>query len=273
MPPPLRKINALARPETAKALQNLQNLLYTQALTDAEFQAAKDKLLGGPERNAAGTPAGWYDDGSGRRRWWDGSRWTDHVQGDEYADGTKPVLAVESEIAGRRAVVQIFSDRIEWVSRTGVSAGKITAGVLTAGVSLAATGVGKGSYGAGGIAGAETIWMSAITRIASARSGNRTVVSITTMGGVLPVRLAHHDATRVTQTLNVLVANAAREATHGSPVYVNVTAPPAGAAPVPAEPNAIPDSIAHLSQLAQLHQAGALSDAEFVAAKAKVLGI
>ena len=41
------QINALARPETAKALQNLQNLLYTQALTDAEFQAAKDKLLGG----------------------------------------------------------------------------------------------------------------------------------------------------------------------------------------------------------------------------------
>lgn len=24
-----------------------------------------------------GTPAGWYDDGSGRQRWWDGERWTD----------------------------------------------------------------------------------------------------------------------------------------------------------------------------------------------------
>lgn len=23
-------------------------------------------------------PAGWYDDGSGRRRWWDGGQWTDH---------------------------------------------------------------------------------------------------------------------------------------------------------------------------------------------------
>lgn len=24
------------------------------------------------------TPAGWYDDGSGRQRWWDGVRWTEH---------------------------------------------------------------------------------------------------------------------------------------------------------------------------------------------------
>lgn len=31
------------------------------------------------------TPAGWYDDGSGRQRWWDGGRWTEHfapAQGD-----------------------------------------------------------------------------------------------------------------------------------------------------------------------------------------------
>ncbi|BDZ39591.1 DUF2510 domain-containing protein [Microbacterium suwonense] len=24
------------------------------------------------------TPAGWYDDGSGRQRWWDGTQWTDN---------------------------------------------------------------------------------------------------------------------------------------------------------------------------------------------------
>ena len=24
------------------------------------------------------TPAGWYDDGSGRQRWWDGGQWTEH---------------------------------------------------------------------------------------------------------------------------------------------------------------------------------------------------
>ena len=26
------------------------------------------------------TPAGWYDDGSGRKRWWDGTQWTEHLE-------------------------------------------------------------------------------------------------------------------------------------------------------------------------------------------------
>lgn len=267
------QINALASPETARALQNLQNLLYTQALTDAEFQAAKDKLLGNSKREVASTPAGWYDDGSGRQRWWDGQRWTDHVQVDEYAVGEKPLLAVESEIAGRRATVAVFSDRVEWASRVGISAGKITAGVLTAGASLAVTGVGKGSYGAGGPVGAETILMTAITRVASERNGNRTVVSITTSGGVIPIRLTHQNAMAVTQTLNVLVANAARQSAPGAPVVVHVTAPSVSAAPAPATLTPTPDPTAQISHLAQLHQAGVLSAAEFVAAKAKVLGL
>lgn len=28
-------------------------------------------------------PAGWYDDGSGRQRWWDGQDWTEHYQGSQ----------------------------------------------------------------------------------------------------------------------------------------------------------------------------------------------
>lgn len=28
----------------------------------------------------ADTPAGWYDDGSGTQRWWDGQQWTQNVQ-------------------------------------------------------------------------------------------------------------------------------------------------------------------------------------------------
>lgn len=39
------QINAIADPQTAKALQNLQKLLYTQELTEDEYQAAKDRLF------------------------------------------------------------------------------------------------------------------------------------------------------------------------------------------------------------------------------------
>ncbi len=40
------QIQAVANPETARALQNLQNLLYTHAISDSEYQAAKDRLIG-----------------------------------------------------------------------------------------------------------------------------------------------------------------------------------------------------------------------------------
>ncbi|MFD5224379.1 DUF2510 domain-containing protein [Microbacterium sp. NPDC058342] len=37
------------------------------------------------------TPAGWYDDGSGRQRWWDGEQWTErYADGDATAAGSAP---------------------------------------------------------------------------------------------------------------------------------------------------------------------------------------
>ena len=51
------------------------------------------------------------------------------------------------------------------------------------------------------------------------------------------------------------------------PVYEQ--APPAPAAPAPAAGG---DSVGQLKELADLHQSGALSDEEFAAAKAKLLG-
>ncbi len=67
----------MSNQETAQALQNLHDLRSAQVLNEAEFQTAKAKLLGHPR---ASTPAGWYDDGSGRKRWWDGQQWTGHFQ-------------------------------------------------------------------------------------------------------------------------------------------------------------------------------------------------
>ena len=47
---------------------------------------------------------------------------------------------------------------------------------------------------------------------------------------------------------------------------------PPPAPPPPAEPTE-PDPMAQVSELAKLHEAGALTDEEFAAAKAKALGI
>lgn len=40
------------------------------------------------------TPAGWYDDGSGRQRWWDGQQWTEHFAPDTAgsASSEAPIL-------------------------------------------------------------------------------------------------------------------------------------------------------------------------------------
>jgi hypothetical protein len=39
------------------------------------------------------TPAGWYDDGSGNRRWWDGVQWTEHVVTGQPAPGNESTAA------------------------------------------------------------------------------------------------------------------------------------------------------------------------------------
>ncbi|HWS50027.1 MAG TPA: DUF2510 domain-containing protein [Microbacterium sp.] len=44
------------------------------------------------------TPAGWYDDGSGRQRWWDGQQWTEH-----FAPEAETPAAPEAPAAGSDA--------------------------------------------------------------------------------------------------------------------------------------------------------------------------
>jgi hypothetical protein len=73
-------------------------------------------------------------------------------------------------------------------------------------------------------------------------------------------------------------ATAAYAATQAGPAPGGAPSaqPPQYAPPPPpptAEADAGPDSAAELEKLAQLHTSGALSDTEFTAAKAKILGL
>lgn len=66
--------------------------LTTQSPTEKD---ARERLMT--------TPAGWYDDGSGNRRWWDGLRWTEHVVTGHPAAVTEPEVttstAEEAQVA------------------------------------------------------------------------------------------------------------------------------------------------------------------------------
>lgn len=50
------QIKALSDPQTAKALQELQKLLYTRTLTEEEFQSAKDALLADYSNRSRSSP-------------------------------------------------------------------------------------------------------------------------------------------------------------------------------------------------------------------------
>ena len=71
------------------------------------------------------TPAGWYDDGSGRRRWWDGSVWTD-----EFLETEPPAPTAAAEPA-RRSKVPLIAGLAVAVLTLG-AAGAAVAVVLTA---------------------------------------------------------------------------------------------------------------------------------------------
>ncbi|MDA3803650.1 MULTISPECIES: DUF2510 domain-containing protein [unclassified Clavibacter] len=54
---------------------------------------------------AAETQAGWYDDGSGTTRWWDGTRWTETVQPPPppgYAEAAVPASVATASVGSHK---------------------------------------------------------------------------------------------------------------------------------------------------------------------------
>lgn len=85
-------------------------------------------------------PPGWYDDGSGRQRWWDGIRWTDHygqiVPAVGYAPAATGYVSPKS-----RTVASILGfflggigvDRF-YLGNVGMGVAKLFVGWLTLGI-------------------------------------------------------------------------------------------------------------------------------------------
>ena len=220
--------------------------------------------------------AGWYDDGSGRQRWWDGAQWTEHYLDEQASQEVveQPILAFASLVSGVQAHVSIYGDRIELVNTSGgVSAGKVTAGILTMGLSLAATGVGKDGYRAAKSNDVSILRMTDVTGITSRKEGKIVVVGVSTPSAVIAMNLQKKDAEQVVRTLDSLVTNAKAAAAAAAVPAMNIQLNTQAAATPAVSSATVDDTSSQLIRLAELHAQGVLSAEEFTAAKARVLGI
>jgi Short C-terminal domain len=154
-----------------------------------------------------------------------------------------PLMQFTSHTDGKNAKVEIYRDRIEW-SRKGLKApGGVTGVVLTGGLSLALP----------GRRDTNMIPIRQIQGVTTHRAGfSFTTVRVATAGDVTEFRVSKREAEQVKATLVQLMTQ-------------------------PASPAAAPGGFGHsladeLRILAELRDAGVLTDAEFAAQKARLMG-
>ncbi|MFB7075803.1 SHOCT domain-containing protein, partial [Streptomyces sp. NPDC056290] len=152
-----------------------------------------------------------------------------------------------------------YHDRVEWARNRGMSAKKLTAGFLTGGASLLATGVRSSD------AGTEMIPVKNISSVVTKRDGLMyTKVVVVASGNTIEFRVPHESAPGIKALLTDLVLGK---------IPASVQAPSAINHPVQA---AAPSSqastpVEQLRQLAELRDAGILSEEEFTTKKAEIL--
>ncbi|AWW39803.1 hypothetical protein ADL00_14630 [Streptomyces sp. AS58] len=169
------------------------------------------------------------------------------------------LMTFKSHIGGKNADVAIHHDRVEWARARGMSAKKLTAGLLTGGASLLATGVRSSD------AGTEMIPVRSISSVVTKRDGLMfTKVVVVASGNTIEFRVPHDAAPGIKSLLTDLVL--------GKVPAPDQAAPPA-ASPAPAAAPAPQTStpVEQLRQLAELRDAGILSEEEFAAKKAEIL--
>jgi hypothetical protein len=155
----------------------------------------------------------------------------------------QPIMEFTSHVAGANAKVAIYPDRIVWSRRGLKPAGGVTGALLTGGLSLALP----------GRRDTNMIPVRQIQGVSTQKAGlSYTTVRVATAGDKTEFRVSKREAEQIEATLLQLM---------------NGPAPAAAAAPPPA--SSLADE---LRKLAELRDAGVLSEAEFQAQKSRLLG-
>jgi hypothetical protein len=223
--------------------------------------------------------AGWYPDGNGAMRWWDGFAWTDNLQ-----TALEPTEVVKE--VGKKSTWQRLSDKAAEVQATQARGSKDPDVQFRGQVEL---GVTVTIFRDGTFVVKRGRSESTRDRLVSVEHGNdsmrrksvtgRGAAAIATGGlslgannnrGVVYLRFVGettglHSWTKRNPTNNVLNAMRSLKAAADA---VLATGARSTADTWPVER---PDTAAQLDRLNELHQSGALTDAEYVAAKARTL--
>lgn len=251
--------------------------------------------------------AGWYDDGSGRMRWWDGRQWTEHFQ-DPDADPSTTLAITESTpitqstrlseraagvlrnaSAGRAAdaaAAEALPEGTLWAARgqrlSGLSGGRyrLTSEILyfeTGALSLKGHQI--ATHEIVDVDVSQTMTQKArglgdIVLTARRASGNEQVVLSDIAdfrGGAQIINTVVRDAKRVRAEYDVM-SKTQRVQTE---MHYSGNTPVIGGIFASASPSASDqmDLLAEINKLAELHARGVLNDEEFAAAKRKLLGL
>ncbi len=172
---------------------------------------------------------------------------------------TDPLLTFKSHIEGKNADVDIYVDRIEWDRKGRLTVSRVAV-TLTPGASALKTGLRKGG-------GSEMIPVKAISAVTVERDGFRQLVRVICSGNTIDFRVGRGEADGIKALLTQLMVGThpAQQASHEPSADRAPAASPG--APVPGAGSVAQE----LAKLAELRDAGVLSDAEFSAAKARLL--